>query len=151
MSTWLFHWCDFDRKSNITWRGFIHLIYICIRSYDTVAVLIRFSWNSHGWCGSTHGWTLLFLETITIGPIEPKIWPEMCFQNRFFGFKSDGMEVFEKKNLKTVFRTPFTKKKGCINFYHPTPPPPVPSKMVTPQKIIFCLYFGKYCFFRTIC
>ncbi len=53
------------------------LIYLLLNIYEVtiqVAVLIRFSWNSHGWCGATHGWTLLFLETI--GPIEPQIWGE---------------------------------------------------------------------------
>ncbi len=35
--------------------------------------------------------------------------------NQFFGFKSDGMAFFEKK-LKTVFGTPFTKKKVIFIF-----------------------------------
>ncbi len=58
------------------------------------ATLNQFSLNSHGWCGSIHGWTLLFLQTI--GPVKPQLWRKMCPQNQFFGFKSDGMWFFEK-------------------------------------------------------
>ncbi len=70
-------------------------IYIYIRSYDTGRSFEPIFMKLHGWCGSTHGWTLLFLETI--GPTEPHIWGKMCSQNQFFGFKSDSMGVFEKK------------------------------------------------------
>ncbi len=45
--------------------------------------------------GSTHGWTLLFLETV--GPIEPQIWVKMYPRNQFFGFKLDGRRFFEEK------------------------------------------------------
>ncbi len=40
----------------------------------------------------------------------------MCPQKQFFGFKSDGMGFFEKKNLTTVFGTPFSKKKVIFFF-----------------------------------
>ncbi len=51
-------------------------------------------------------------------------------QNQFFGFKSDGMGVFEKKtkNLKTVFGTPFTKKKVIFIFVVRDTPPPHSQK-----------------------
>ncbi len=45
----------------------------------------------------------------------------MCPQNQFFGFKADGMEFVEKKNLRTVLGTPFTKKKGYIHFCRTSP------------------------------
>ncbi len=61
-------------------------------------VLNWFSWNSHAWCGSTHGWTLLFLETIS--QIEPLIWGKMGPQNQFFGFHSASMEFFMEKTYK---------------------------------------------------
>ncbi len=94
---WLGRW-GLSRSS--CWRSLIIIrnVNILIYIYKVmiqVAGLIRFSWNSHGWCGSTHGWTLLFLETI--GPIETQIWGKMCPQNQFFGFKSNGMSFFEKK------------------------------------------------------
>ncbi len=61
------------------------LIYLCIHTHThthththkvaiQVTVSNQFSWNSHGWCGSTHVWTLLILKTI--GPIEAQIWGE---------------------------------------------------------------------------
>ncbi len=64
----------------------------------------QFWTHFHGWCGSTHEWTLLFLEII--GPIEAKMWEKMCPQIQFFGSKSEGIEFFEKRNLKMVFGTP---------------------------------------------
>ncbi len=46
-------------------------------------------------------------------------------KNNFSSFMSDGMDFFWGKNLKTVFGTPFLKKKkkkkGCIHFCRPTP------------------------------
>ncbi len=36
---------------------------------------------------------------------------KMCPPKQFFGFKSDGMGFFEKKNLKTEFGTLFSKKR----------------------------------------
>ncbi len=77
---------------------YLYFIYIFMHVYKRtiqVAVLNRFSWNSHGWCGSTHGWILLFLEII--GPVESQIWGKMCPQNQFSWFKSDGMVFFEEK------------------------------------------------------
>ncbi len=79
---------------------------------------MRFSWNSQGWCESTHGWTLLFLETI--GPIELHIWGKMCHQKQFFGFKSDGTAFFEKK-IKNCIWYPIYQKKCYIHFCGPTP------------------------------
>ncbi len=46
--------------------------------------------------GPLMGEPYFFLETV--GLIEPQIWGKMCPQNRFFGFKLDGMGFFEKKN-----------------------------------------------------
>ncbi len=83
-----------------------------------VAILNQFSWNSQSRCGSTHGRTLSFLETI--GLIEPLAWGKMYLQNQFSRFHSAGLEVFKK------------------NF---------PQKFPCPPKIIFRCYFGKYCFF----
>ncbi len=103
-----------------------------------VAVSIRFSWNSHGWCGSTHGWTLLILETI--GPLEPHIWGKMCPQNQFFGFKSYGMGFLRKK-LKNCIWYPIYQKKCYIVR------PSVLSKIVMPPKNNFSLIFWKILFF----
>ncbi len=98
----------------------------------------RFSLNSHSWCGSAHG--LLFLETI--GPLEPQIWGKMCPQNQFFSFKPNSMRVFEEKNLKTVFSTPFPIKRQ-YSF--------LSSDTQFPQKIIFRGYSEKYCLLRKNC
>ncbi len=62
-----------------------------------------FSWNSHAWCGSTHGWTLLFLEII--GPTEPLIWRKMCPQIHFFSFHSASMEFFMEKIVTVHIET----------------------------------------------
>ncbi len=60
-----------------------------------VAIFNRFSWKLYGWCGSTHGRTLLFLEITS--PIEPQIWRIMFPQTQFFWFKSDGIGFSEGK------------------------------------------------------
>ncbi len=46
-------------------------------------------------------------------------------QPLFEAFLDDGMGFFEKKNLKTVFGTPFTKKKVIFIF---VVRPPFPQK-----------------------
>ncbi len=89
---------------------FIIMITVTIR----IAVLNQFSWNSHGWCESTHGWTLIyyynfFLETRENVP--PK---------RVFGFHSASMVVFEKK-ISTPYSVPHFPRKGCIHFCRETP------------------------------
>ncbi len=61
-----------------------------------VAVLNQFSWNSEGWCDSTHG-RILFLFFETIGLIEPLIRGKMCSQNWFFVFHSASMGFSEEK------------------------------------------------------
>ncbi len=68
----------------------------------------------------------------------------MCPQNQFFGLNSDGMDFFEEKNLKTAFGNTFHTEKVIFIFIVGWP---VPPKLVMPRKIIFCSYFGKYCFF----
>ncbi len=110
-----------------------------------VAVLNGFLWSSFGWCGSTHGWILLFLETI--GLIEPQIEGKMCPKTNFLSLDQT-VWSFLRKKIKNFIGYPISKKKkGYIHFYLPTPrslkngdaPPP-------PQKKKFRFYFGKYCF-----
>ncbi len=139
-------------KASFTWRNAWHLghfkwiiLYVCIYVQEVtiqVAVLIRFSWNSHGWCGITHGWTLLFLETI--GPIEPQIWGKVCPQNRFFVFKSDGLGFFQKKTYKLFLVPNLPKKKDYIHFCRPTPRS---LKNGDAPKNYFSLIFWKILFF----
>ncbi len=84
-------------------------------------------------------------ESIVIGNNWPKKTTDigkMCPQNQFFGFKSEMVYGFWRKNLKTVF-TPFSTKKGNIHSWRA-----IPSKIVMPPNIICHSYFGKYCFFR---
>ncbi len=103
-----------------------NLLYTCVYIYKKLRYRSQFWSDFHDihmvGAGPLIGdrWTLLFLETI--GPIQPHIWGKMCPQNQFSGFKSDGMGFFWEKNLKTVFGTPFTKKKkGYIPFCRWTP------------------------------
>ncbi len=110
-------------------------IYICIWNYGTGRSFEPIFINSHGWCGSTHGWSLLFLEII--GPTGPRMWGKMCPQNQFFGFKSDGMGVFEKK-LKNCIWYPIFQKK-LYSFL--SSDAPSPRKGSCPPTIIFRCYF----------
>ncbi len=86
-------WMFFNLHWKITLLDFQLIIILTVAIQ--VAVLNRFSWNSLGWFGSTHGRTLYFLETID--PMEPQIWGKMCPQNWFFGFHSAGTGVFDEK------------------------------------------------------
>ncbi len=88
-----------------------------------VAVLNRFSWNSHGWSESAHGWTLFFFFFFffflkTSGSIEPLIWRKMCPQNWFFGFYSAIWGW--GKNFKT-YSVPHFHIKVYIDFCRQTP------------------------------
>ncbi len=105
-------------------------------------VLNRFSWNSHAWCGSTYGWTLLFLETT--GPIEPPIWRKMCPQNQFFGFHSTGIEFFMEKTYKQ-YLVPHSPQKRFNSFL--LSDAFFASKMVMSPKNYFSRLFWKICFF----
>ncbi len=102
-------------------------------------VLNWFSWNLHAWCRSTHGRTLLFLETI--GPIEPPIGGKCAPKTSFFGFHSASMIFFmEKTNKQYVVPHSPQKRFNSIlstdaNFA---------SKMVMSPKNFFHSYFGKY-------
>ncbi len=81
-------------------------------------------------------------------------WKQSAQENRRYGGKcapktsfsgvSLTVRFFLRKNLKTVFGTPFLPKKVIFIFVVRRL---VPSKMVLPPKIIFHSYFGKYCFF----
>ncbi len=85
-------------------------------------------------------------------PNKSHIWGKMCPQNQFFGFKSDGMYgSFWGKNLKTVFLyfVPHLPKKRLYSFL--SSDHPVPQKWCRHPKIIFRLYFGKYCLYRKSC
>ncbi len=62
---------------------------------------------------TTHGWTLLFLETI--GRVESQIQRKMCLQNQFFDFKSGGMG-FSRKNVKEVFGAPLPTERVIFIF-----------------------------------
>ncbi len=75
-------------SSKISWIFSVYIsksilleLIIIITVTIQVAVSNQFSWNPHGYYKSTHGWILLFWETI--GPIEPLIWgkcaPKMVF------------------------------------------------------------------------
>ncbi len=64
---------------------------------------------------------------------------KMCPQNQFFSFKSNGMGFFWGKYLKTVFGTPFPKKK--VIFIFVVRRPDLSKKVIPPgppKKIIFC-------------
>ncbi len=89
-------WMFFNLHSKMTLLDFQLIIIITVTIQ--VAVFNRFSWNSHGWCESTLGWILFFLETI--GPIEPLISGKMCHQYWFLGFYSASMGFFEEKFSK---------------------------------------------------
>ncbi len=108
--------------------------------YKTLRYRLQF-WTDfheiHSWCGSTHGWTLLFLETTN--PIEPQIWRKMCPQNQNV--------VLWEKNLKIVFGTLFFKKWLCSFLSSRFP---VSSKWSCFPKIIFRRYFGKYYFSKKL-
>ncbi len=67
--------------------------------------------------GSTHGRTLLFLETI--GPMEPLIWGEMCPKTEFSAFIQP-VWVFLRKKIKDTTLWSMTHRKVYINFCHPT-------------------------------
>ncbi len=117
-----------------------------IRSYDTGRsfdpIFTKFTWLMR-----VHPW----VNPIVFGNNRPNrttYMGENVPQNQYFGFKLDGMGFFEKKNLKTIFGTPFTKKE--VIFISVVRPPPS-LKKVTPLKKFFRLYFGKYCFFRKSC
>ncbi len=87
---------------------FIIIITVTIQ----VAVLNQFSWNSRGWCRSTHEWTTFFLETIGMdGNVS---------QNWFSGFYSAGMRVLRKK-ISKLYSVPHLPQKGYIHFCRPTP------------------------------
>ncbi len=111
----------------------------------------RFSWISRGWCGTAHGWALLFLETIV--SLEPQIWGKMCHPHQFIRFKSMAWVVwfffvfflfFLGKNLKLIFGTPFPQKNVIFIFVVRRP---VPSKMVMSSKNNFSLLFWKILFY----
>ncbi len=106
-----------------------------------VAVLTRFSWNSHSWCGSTHGWTLLFLETI--GPTEPHIWRKCAPKTSLSGL-SQTVWGFSREKLKNCIWYPIYQKEGYINFCCPTPRS---LKNIDATKNNFSLIFWKILFF----
>ncbi len=115
-------------------------IYVCMRTHDTSCsfepIFMKFTWSVR----STHGWTLLFLQTI--GSIKPQIWGKMWPQNQFFCILVRRYG-FLKKKLENCIRYLISQKKVILIFVvrrH------VPQKWHAP-KIIFHGYFGKFWFF----
>ncbi len=119
-----------------------------------VAVLNRFSWNSHGWCESTHGSTLIFLEIIR--PIEPLIWGKCAPKNGFLAFIQLVLWGFFEKKISKSYSVPHFPKKRLPSFLSsdtllpknwlsqtPSPPPR--------QKNYFSQLFWKILFFLLNC
>ncbi len=125
----------FNLHSKMTLLDFQLIIIITVTIQ--VAVLNRFSWNSHGWWGSIHGWTLLFLETISL--IEPLIWGKCASKTGFLVFIQP-YEIFYKKNFKIVFGALFSIETVVFIFVVWCS---VPWKMVTPSPKLFFVLFWK--------
>ncbi len=70
---------------------------------------------------------------------------KMCLQNRFFGFYSSAMEIFEINIKKQYWASHFLQKR-LHSFL--SSDAPFPQNWSYTPKIIFRGYFGKYCFFR---
>ncbi len=87
----------------------VQLIIIIIIVMIQVAVLNWFSWNSHGWCESTHKWTLFLLEII--GPIKSlikggggNVAPKLFCHPTFYSLKnSHARKTFFTVILKILF------------------------------------------------
>ncbi len=104
-------------------------ICICIRSYDTGRsfdpIYMKFTSLVR-----VHSWVNPIVFEI-IGPIEPQIWGKICPQNRFFGFRSNGIGVFEKKTW-ILYLVPHLPKKRLYSFL--SSEPPFPEKCWRPPK-----------------
>ncbi len=100
----------FTLQSNMKFLGFqlIRITPVIIQA----AVLNWFSWNSHGWWESTHGWNSLFLETISKENVPPKLVFWLSFSR--YG-------LFWRKKFQNRIRYPIFHKKGHIYFCRPTP------------------------------
>ncbi len=90
-----------------------------------VTVLNWFSWNSHGWCESTHEWTLLFLFFFlfiffTIGPIEPLIWRK-CGLKLVFWLSFSRYRGFWRKKFQSHIWYLISHRRSNIHFCRPTP------------------------------
>ncbi len=110
-----------------------------------IAVLNRFSWNSHDWCASTHRWTL----PIVFGynrPNRTKNMGENAPETNFSGL-SQIVWVFLRKQLKYGVRYSTSRRKNFIHFCRPTP---CPFKNGHAPKNYSYGYFGKYYFFWKI-
>ncbi len=106
-------------EKRIMWHigGFFVITTIYKRSDDTGRsfdpIFMKFTWLV--W---VHSW----VNPIVFGNNSPNRTAnmgEMCPQNWFFGFKSNGMGFLRKK-LKNCIWYPIYQKKGCINFCRPS-------------------------------
>ncbi len=92
----------------------------------------RFSRNSYGWCGSTHGWTLLF-------------WNQSAQQNHRYGGKRACMTSFSGLSQtvwsflgkKLKYLVPYFPSKNIILIF--VVRRPLPSEMIVPPKNNFSL------------
>ncbi len=95
--------------------------------------------------GSTHGWTLLFLETR--GPIETHIWGKVWPKTSYSGV-SQTVWDFSKKKFKNIIRHPISHTKGYIHFCCLT------SHSLknghAPQKLFFAVILENIVFFEKI-
>ncbi len=104
------------------------------------------------------------IHMVSAGPLmgEPYcFWKQSVQWNHIYGGKcapktgfsglSQMVWGFLRKKLKNWIWYPIYKKKKKKVIFIFVVRPPVPSKVVTLPKINFCLYFGKYCFFRKSC
>ncbi len=66
-----------------------------------------------------------------------------------FSGLSQTVWVYLRKKLKNCIWYPIYQKKGYIHFCRPSTRS-LKNRDAPPKKI-FCLYFGKYCFFRKRC
>ncbi len=123
---------------------FLHVyIYVSERTI-LVAVLYQFSWNSLGWCRSTHEWTLLFLETI--GPIEPPIWGKIYPKNRFLALNQP-VWIFLIEKLKNSIRYLISCRNGYIQFCHPVLQS-LNNGHAPPPKMVFAIFSENVVFFE---
>ncbi len=130
----------FNLHSKMKILGFPLIIIITVTIQ--VAVLNQFSWNSRGRWRSTHGWNLLFLETID--PIEPLIYGENGPPKTGFPAFIQPLWTFSRKKISKPFSVLIFYRKGCIHFCHPMPHS---LKICDPTKKLFSWLFWKILFF----
>ncbi len=73
----------------------------------------------------------------------------VCQERTLCMFCTCEVRTFDKGRTHSRSAVGFTKKK--LYLFLSSDPPPFPQKWWHPPKIIFRLYFGKYCFFRKSC